>query len=219
MSDNCYSVYRHTCPNGKIYIGITQQKPTRRWRNGLGYRGNPHFWNAIQKYGWENIRHEILFEKLSKECACEKEKELIEEYNATNRLFGYNEKTGGQIGVTFSDSMRRKMGEAKKGWSAPRTKEWTDRISKSIKQTLSDQTIREKYANRARELGEKNSRPVYQIDENLNILSVYCSINEAGRKTGIPCGNISSCCRGRYKTAGGFKWRYATDHSGREAAL
>lgn len=35
---NNYCVYKHTSPSGKVYIGITNQKPTRRWREGEGYR-------------------------------------------------------------------------------------------------------------------------------------------------------------------------------------
>lgn len=34
---NNYIVYKHIFPNNKIYIGLTRQKPERRWRNGDGY--------------------------------------------------------------------------------------------------------------------------------------------------------------------------------------
>ena len=62
-----YSVYKHTSPNGKVYIGITSRKPEQRWSNGYGYVKNKHFTHAINKYGWENIKHEILFSNLTKE--------------------------------------------------------------------------------------------------------------------------------------------------------
>ena len=77
-----YIVYMHTCPNGKKYIGITSQAPERRWQKGKGYAygSNPYFYNAIEKYGWENIKHEILFRDLTKEEAEQKEIELIKEY-------------------------------------------------------------------------------------------------------------------------------------------
>ena len=46
-----YTVYKHTSPSGKIYIGMTCQKPKDRWgKDGNGYKGQP-FYNAIQKYG------------------------------------------------------------------------------------------------------------------------------------------------------------------------
>ena len=60
--DNVFSVYMHTNTiNGKKYVGITSKEPTRRWKgNGSGYRNNEHFWNAIQKYGWDNFEHDVI---------------------------------------------------------------------------------------------------------------------------------------------------------------
>jgi len=109
-----YVVYRHTCPNGKVYIGITKQFPENRWKNGIGYKSSPHFWNAIQKYGWENIKHEILHSELPKDDACKYEREYIESHNSTDRRFGYNEKSGGEIGVIFSEIVRKKISDGEK---------------------------------------------------------------------------------------------------------
>ena len=47
---NCWTVYCHTTPSGKRYIGITSQKTEDRWRNGNGYKNTP-FGKAIEKYG------------------------------------------------------------------------------------------------------------------------------------------------------------------------
>lgn len=33
-----YTVYKHTSPSGKVYIGITKRKPEYRWNKGKGYR-------------------------------------------------------------------------------------------------------------------------------------------------------------------------------------
>ena len=68
-----YCVYKHTFPNGKIYIGVTSINPLRRWENGFGYRKQTVMFRAICKYGWDNIQHEILFDGLAKEEACQKE--------------------------------------------------------------------------------------------------------------------------------------------------
>ena len=38
-----YSVYMHKTPNGKIYIGITKQKPIKRWLHGKGYQKQDYF--------------------------------------------------------------------------------------------------------------------------------------------------------------------------------
>jgi len=48
-----YIVYKHTAPNGKIYIGVTSQKANQRWKNGFGYRPNKHFFSDIVKYRLE----------------------------------------------------------------------------------------------------------------------------------------------------------------------
>ena len=103
--DDTYIVYRHISPSGKNYIGITHQKLSLRWRSrGQGYRGSLVFYNAIQKYGWSNIRHEILFEGLSYEEACEKEQEMIKKYNSRVPN-GYNVDEGGYAGTCFKKSV------------------------------------------------------------------------------------------------------------------
>lgn len=95
-SSNKYCVYEHLFPNGKRYIGITHIKPERRWgNNGSNYK-QQFMANAIKKYGWNNIEHNILAKNLSKNEACEKEKELIKLYNTTNRDKGYNLSIGGE---------------------------------------------------------------------------------------------------------------------------
>lgn len=37
---------------------------------------------------------------------------------------------------------------------------------------------------------------------------IYPSTMEAERQTGVNRANVISCCRGRYKTAGGYHWKY-----------
>ena len=64
-----YTLYKHTTPSNKVYIGITSMKVKKRWCGGRGYRHNPHFYKAILKYGWGNIKHEILLTGLTKEKA------------------------------------------------------------------------------------------------------------------------------------------------------
>lgn len=87
--------------NNKKYIGITSDKPSRRWRkDGSGYK-KQHFSNAISKYGWDNFTHEILFAELTEEEALNKEKELIAKYNTTNPMFGYNITNGGDLSCGY----------------------------------------------------------------------------------------------------------------------
>ena len=93
---NNYSVYKHTDPNGKIYIGVAKDT-IKRWAGGHGYNGQ-ELGEAIKKYGWNNFKHEILFENLTKEEASNIERKLILEYDSTNPEKGYNRRAGGGIG-------------------------------------------------------------------------------------------------------------------------
>ena len=114
MEERNYCVYKHTSPSGKVYIGITKQTANCRWKNGNGYKSSPHFWNAIQKYGWENFSHEILFEGLSVENACAEEQRLIRRYKSMDSRYGYNDRAGGQIGSHISDEVRKRMSDIRK---------------------------------------------------------------------------------------------------------
>lgn len=94
-----FKVYVHTNKvNGKKYIGITGREPEDRWANGLGYKSNKHFDGAIQKYGWDNFNHEVLFEFNTVEEAMRKETELILEWKTNDPNLGYNAMINGTIG-------------------------------------------------------------------------------------------------------------------------
>lgn len=61
----------------------------------------------------------------------------------------------------------------------------------------------------------KNSKnaekPVLQFTKDGKFVNEYPSIKEAERCTGINHGNIGACCKRRYKSASGFKWKYKED--------
>lgn len=110
MLKRTYCVYKHTNrSNGKVYIGITSQKPRDRWDSGWGYQKNKHFWDAIQKYGWDNFDHEILFSDLSPEEAFAKEQELILEFDSRDYRKGYNCSSGGECGAVGCSGERHHM--------------------------------------------------------------------------------------------------------------
>lgn len=118
-----YIVYMHVFPNNKKYIGITSKVPNARWEGGSGYNKikQPVMYNAIQKYGWDNIQHIILFENLSYKEACQKEVELIKLYKTNCRKYGndygYNMTDGGDgtTGHVVSDESKQKMSKIKQG--------------------------------------------------------------------------------------------------------
>ena len=63
------------------------------------------------------------------------------------------------------------------------------------------------HGTRTKRAAEKHFKKVIQLDLNDNVLNTFKSIKQAEQETGALARNISACCNGRRKSAGGFKWR------------
>lgn len=151
MNENNYTVYMHKNKiNGKVYIGITKTKPKYRWNNGKGYN-NQYFKKAINKYGWNNFEHIILFQKLTQKEAEQKEKQLIAYYNSTDKNYGYNISKGGMVnsGVPCKEETKQKISIANKGinngmYGKKHNEETKEKISKASKKLWENKDHREK---------------------------------------------------------------------------
>lgn len=121
--DRRWCVYCHTnITNDKKYIGQTKAWPReRRWQNGYGYKTQPYFWRAIEKYGWDNFSSEILKDDLTKEEADKVEIEFIALYDTTNPNKGYNLAAGGggPMGVPCPEELKKKYSEMFTGEGNP----------------------------------------------------------------------------------------------------
>lgn len=82
-------VYKHTFPNGAVYIGKTNMTPERRWLNGWGYKNSPLMFNAIMQFGWLNVKHEIIADNLTEEEALALETKEIAKHSK-NASMTYN---------------------------------------------------------------------------------------------------------------------------------
>ena len=56
-----------------------------------------------------------------------------------------------------------------------------------------------------------NSKKVYQLDENENIIKEFPSMAEANRQLGTNHTSIYACINGKQKHAFGYKWKYADE--------
>lgn len=199
MKEN-YKVYIHTFPNGKTYVGITKQEPTRRWKYGAGYKKNqPFIYNAIQKYGWQNIYHQVLYDGLSKDEAERIEIELISILKSNNRNYGYNLANGGNCRGTLSEESRKKLSESRKGIVF--SEEHIKKLSESHKNYKP--TDAQNYKNM---MNNPRRKPVLCVETGI----IYNSMREAERLTGINYKRISEVCNNKYghKSAGGYTWRF-----------
>jgi hypothetical protein len=89
LSYKKYTVYLHKFPDGKIYVGMTSQSLSQRWRRGAGYANSP-VGAAINKFGWDNVKHYILFSGLDRESAKYIESYYIKTRHAYLPEYGYN---------------------------------------------------------------------------------------------------------------------------------
>ena len=181
-----YTVYKHTSPSHKVYIGVTCQEPKQRWANGHGYYYNDHFKKAIDKYGWDNFKHEILFENLSQEEAYDIEIELIKLYDSTNPNKGYNNDKGGSgsnRGIISTEESNLKRSNAMKGRF----------VGKYV--------------------GEKSTRAreVNQYTKDGEFIRTWGSTTDIQRELGIGYTSIVKCCTKSQHTAGGYIWTYKED--------
>ena len=232
---NDYVVYVHTFPNGKRYVGITCQDIQRRWRGGKGYEGQPVF-DAILKYGWDNIRHEIIATDLTKEEAEDIEIRLIKEYHSLSHENGYNIETGGNSTKRLSEETKKKISEKNKGRLSG-SKHWNygkhlpDDVKEKIRKAhIGIKPSEEKRRKMSIRMSGKNnpmygtkipedhqeklkrasikatSKPVICIETKV----IYRSSAEAQRETGINARTIGYVVNHdpRYRTAGGYHWEY-----------
>lgn len=89
--ENEHKVYLHLFPNGKRYYGYAHRElNTRFGKNGINYSYQPPIWNAIQKYGWENIEHILVGKYSTEKEAKAVETKMIRKYCTSNPLYGYN---------------------------------------------------------------------------------------------------------------------------------
>ena len=194
--DKNYIIYLHRNKiNGKCYVGQTCEDPVARWRlDGSGYRNQQCFYNAIQKYGWDNFEHIVLEENLTVEMVNEREcywggyyhalapegycvhlgKTVQHTISITNRSITLHEKW--QSDSEFANNMKTKQKNKWDNW---------------------DQLTKEKVL--------KNIMPCHKV-RCIETQKIYKSMREAQRDTGINYTHISQVCKGTRETAGGFHW-------------
>lgn len=185
LSDKTYCVYKHTVPNGKVYIGITKDTPERRWESGWGYKSNIYFFKAIVKYGWINIKHEVLYDGLSKEEAEQKEIELIAKYNSSDNNYGYNIDLGGFLHNKYEE-VRKQKAEIKASLiTAERNR------LKSVEYT-------------GKVIGQK----VYKYDLQGNLLQTFETCKEAAKDANATYPTFQRWVRGKHPKNAQFIYSY-----------
>ena len=140
-----YTVYRLTDPEGKIYIGCTGKPVEERWKKGGGYSRDTPIRRAIDEFGWENFRHEILCEHLVKAGAEKLEKWFIAFYDSSDPEKGYNRFLGGLGKGAHMSEITRKLSSEAKNRLYREHPEVKSRIRNTVKELFEkDPTYRER---------------------------------------------------------------------------
>lgn len=231
-----FSVYKHTNKiNGKVYIGITGQNVERRWAKGLGYKGM-YFYNAIQKYGWDNFDHDIIATNLSEDQAVKMEIDLIAKYESNNRLKGYNVSPGGnwvagsheRTGSKNHKSQKISVFDKDHNFIASYESQNLAAKALGIRRkgiTKNCEGIGSTYKGYIFEYANKNYQKPFKyptgkhlnhrttkinlLDENGNIIGSFDSIISAAKKYGVKANGIAKCCNGYLNTYAGRRWSHA----------
>ena len=221
-----YTVYQHINKiNRKMYVGITSRSLSDRWgTNGNKYRSSPHFYSSIQKYGWNNFEHNVLFEDLTREEAINKEIELIAKYDLCNPDKGYNETSGGDAPI-MSEAARKKLSQSMMGNQNNKGHACSEEKKKKISDAQKGRQFTEEHKQKLSEAAKKRHVPCSEekkkkLSQNYpNKKQVYCeetdiiyeSVQECARQLGLFATNISKVCRGIHHTTGGYHFHYYND--------
>lgn len=196
----------HVSPSKKRYIGITSSPVVVRWKRGHGYKRNHHFWRSIQKYGWDNFEHRILYENLTEQEACDIEKMLIRLYNTTDPSRGYNISTGGKIGNSFhlSDDALEKCRKWRE--DHPLTDE---EIQVRVERLRKANSGRSQPPEHVAKVSKAKWKPVVQMTLDDIPIKLWESSKAASETLKIHKSTLCQCCKGLRHSAGGYHWRYA----------
>lgn len=199
-----WKVYVHiNKENGKRYVGVTSKRnPNHRWSNGHGYKENPHFYSAIEKYGWDGFYHFVLADNLPEVMAKNLEKLLIQKWHTQCKEFGYNMTSGGDGTPDYhpSEETRRKLSEAKR----------RENLSEETLRRRSDGLRGRKFSEEhKRKIGDGNSKRINMYSKSGEYIRSFKSAHEAEVTMNISHSHISQCCNGKRKTTGGYIWKFA----------
>lgn len=210
-----YKVYIHINKiNNKKYVGITKQSVKKRWQSGHGYYNKNktnYFWNAINKYGWNNFEHIILEENLTRKEANKMERYYIAFYNSNDPNHGYNLTLGGDgfLGQKRSEETKKKIGKAVNEYFMTHHGYWKGK--KIPKEAIEKQKMTKKSnpyhhteewkTNHSEQLKGKNnvlSKPV----ECINTGMIFSNAREAAEYYHTDNSRIHKCCKGVEKSSG-----------------
>ena len=205
-------IYITTCTiNNKKYLG--QRKYSRGWENYLG--SGVAFCNAVEKYGKDNFKREIICEADTAEELNKLEYELSVEYDVVNSDDWYNLCYGGCAtnGYKFSDESKKIMSEKKKGlYDGHKNPMY------GVHRKLTEEHKKKISEHHREQSGEKNWMYGKTYGQNPRARAVICvetgevfdSAKRAAHELNVNYSNLVSALKGRRTKVGELHFKYAS---------
>ena len=176
--------------NGKIYIG-SSGNIRLRWKSHRStlkkQRGtNRYLQRAYNKYGLNSFDF-LVIEFCDVSVLIKKEQYWLDFYKSYEKDLGYNlsKIAESNRGLKHSEEAREKIRKSKLGL----------KMSPEAKMGII----------------LANKKAVYMFNLNGTLVKSFDSVVKAANFTGIDKGNISTCCRGKKQSSGGFMWSYSSN--------
>ena len=163
-------------------------------------------WNDIKESDWNaDWIHTVFNTFYNKEDALNYESFLIAMLDSVNN--GYNVSAYGSGDFKKSEDTKKKISEARTG----------KHHSEDTKRKISEAKIGEKHPMFGKHFSAEHKKKIaesmgvngiLQYSKDGEFIAEYQSIRGASRQTDISNSSICQCCKGKYKSAGGYIWRY-----------
>lgn len=206
--------------NGKLYIGSSIDLKKREYAHFYNLRNNTHdskyMQNVFNKFG-ENILIFSIIEYVENvDILLDREQYWIDYYNVCDRRYGYNTcpTAGNRLGCLTSDETKVKLSKINMGKKLSdehkmkiKKGNMGKKVSNESRKKMSIAKIGTKVSEETKAKKRANSKDKVAV-KNVTTGMIFDSLANAGRYYNVASRSICTCCKGRQKTAGGYKWMY-----------
>ena len=215
MTKDTSGIYMITSPNGKSYIGraINLKNRLNKYKNNHNNE-QPLIYNAIKKYGYDNMKITILWQtEIKKDNTNEILNQLESLYILKHNTFtpnGYNLTTGGDA-CKLSEATKLKVGLKSKEHHANVTSENRENRYKNFRDAGVN-TRYKKGSKRTKEqidfLNNCKYKRINQYSKDNLFIKEWDSIKQAADELKLDRTSISHNLIGNSKTSYGYIWKY-----------
>jgi len=193
--------------NQKFYIGQSKDLNNREhshfYRLGRNEHHNGILQKSFNKHGEENFIFEVLEEIDFDNFLNEREKYWLDFHGGLNNKKIYNMKN--PLTNEYSDYTKVKVSKIMLGENNPNFgNKWTDEQKENLSKKKKGKTLEERIGTEKSKLAKE---PVQQLTKDGVLVREYEFLSQV-KSYGFDISNVTSVCRGRFKSCGGFIWKY-----------